>query len=127
MKKWKLASRPNDLDLIFTGEKGGPIDHTAMLRKHFWPALDKAELPRNRFRDLRHTYASLLIDQGEGIKYIQKQMGHSKATVTLDIYAHLITKDNPEFARRLESTIFGTGHNLVTQVKKKAPKKALTT
>ena len=58
-----------------------------------------------RFHDLRHTYASLLIHQGENIKYIQKQLGHSKPTVTLDIYAHLMDENNPEAANRLEKTV----------------------
>ena len=30
------------------------------------------------------------MDQGENVVYIQKQLGHSKPTVTLDIYAHLM-------------------------------------
>ena len=58
-----------------------------------------------RFHDLRHTYASLLIDQGENVVYIQKQLGHSKPTVTLDIYAHLMEKHRPEVAAKLESGI----------------------
>ena len=75
----------------------------------------KAKIERIRFHDLRHTFASLLIDQGENPKYIQKQLGHSSPTVTLNIYAHLMKKVNQEAACRLENTIFnGTGHNLVT-------------
>lgn len=58
-----------------------------------------------RFHDLRHTYASLLIDQGENVAYIQKQMGHDKPTVTLDIYAHLMENDRPEAAAKLEKSI----------------------
>jgi len=46
--------------------------------------LNKPEI--NALHDLRHTYASLLIEQGENIKYIQVQLGHSSPTVTLDVY-----------------------------------------
>ena len=53
-----------------------------------------------KFHNLRHTYASFLIDQGENIKYIQKQLGHSKQSVTLDVYAHLFNDENPESANR---------------------------
>ena len=58
-----------------------------MVQRHFLPALKAAELPRIRFHDLRHTYASLLIEQGENIKYIQNQLGHATPTITLNIYA----------------------------------------
>jgi integrase len=46
-----------------------------------------------------------LIHQGENIKYIQKQLGHSKPTVTLDIYAHLMDENNPDAADRLEKSV----------------------
>jgi integrase len=48
--------------------------------------LESAKLPEIRFHDLRHTYASLLIAQGESIKHIQSQLGHSSQTVTLNVY-----------------------------------------
>lgn len=65
------------------------------------------EFTNVRFHDLRHTYASLLIAQGENIKYIQKQLGHSSPMVTLNVYAHLLESKNQEAACRLESKIFG--------------------
>jgi hypothetical protein len=39
-------------------------------REHFYPALGTAEAKQIRFHDLRHTYASILIKQGENLKYI---------------------------------------------------------
>ncbi|MFC1819430.1 tyrosine-type recombinase/integrase, partial [Thermodesulfobacteriota bacterium] len=75
LKKWKLACPPNSLNLIFPNGAGNPIDDSSMLRRHFFPALKKAGVDRIRFHDMRHTYASLLIEQGENIKYIQNQLG----------------------------------------------------
>ena len=66
-----------------------------------------------RFHDLRHTYASLLIDQGENIKYIQTQLGHSKIQTTLDIYGHLLNEVNTESANKLGRTIFGDSSKTV--------------
>ena len=71
LKKWKLACPPNELDLIFPNSTGGPIFNNNMLTRHFWPTLKASGVQRIRFHDLRHTYASLLIEQGENIKYIQ--------------------------------------------------------
>jgi len=106
LKKWKIACLPNKLNLIFLNEQGGPVDHNNLLKRKFYPAIEKAELGKFRFHDLRHTYASLLIEQGENIKYIQSQLGHSSPTVTLNVYAHLMKPVNQEAAIRLENTIF---------------------
>ncbi len=105
LKRWRLACPKTELDLVFPNEAGKPLLQSHVTRQHFHPALDKAELPRMRFHDLRHTYASLLIDQGENVVYIQKQLGHSKPTVTLDIYAHLTEKHRPDVAERLEKSV----------------------
>lgn len=93
----------------------GPMDCNNMVNRHYKKALKDAGIPQVRFHDLRHTYASLLLSQGENIKYIQTQLGHSSPTVTLNVYAHLMKGENQEAACRLENAIFETtGHNLVT-------------
>ncbi len=106
LKKWKVACPPNELDLVFPNQAGNPINHNNLVNRHFNPALEAAELPKIRFHDLRHTYASLLIEQGENIKYIQNQLGHSSPTVTLNVYAHLMKPVNQEAACRLENAVF---------------------
>jgi integrase len=118
LKKWKLACPVSDLDLIFPNKAGNPIDGPSMYFRYFKPALKKAGLGNIRFHDLRHTYASLLIEQGENIKYIQTQLGHSNPTITLNVYAHLMRPYNQESAKRLENSIFETtGHKMVTNTK----------
>lgn len=107
LKKWKLACPPNELNLVFPNEKGRPIDYHNISKRYFWPALKRAGLQRIRFHDLRHTYAALLIDQGEHPKYIQSQLGHSSIKVTLDTYGHLMKDINAEAPRRLDEKIFG--------------------
>ena len=119
LKEWKLACPPNDLDLIFPNEAGQPINHNNLVKRYFEPALKKVGIEKIRFHDLRHTYASLLIEQGENIKYIQVQLGHSSPTVTLNVYAHLMKPVNQEAASRLENTIFETnGSKMVAKNKK---------
>jgi len=49
-----------------------------------------------------------LIEQGENIKYIQNQLGHSSSTVTWNVYAHLMKPVNQEAACKLEKTVFET-------------------
>ena len=108
LKKWRLRCPKSELDLVFPNSVGNPENHGNMLRRGFYPALRRAGLPRIRFHDLRHTYASLLIQQGEHPKYIQQQMGHSSIKVTMDTYGHLMEATNYEAAKRLGETIFGS-------------------
>ncbi len=106
LKQWKLACLPNKTDLVFPNDAGNPLDDSGMLRRHFHPAINAAGIDRIRFHDMRHTFASLLIEQGENIKYVQTQLGHSSPSVTLDVYAHLMKPTNPRAACRLEKTVF---------------------
>jgi integrase len=58
---------------------------------------------RVRFHDLRHTYVSLMAQQGSPTKYVQEQCGHSSIQVTMDIYAHLFPSGNKEWCAKLDS------------------------
>ena len=118
LKKWNLACPNSDLNLVFPNSAGQPIDHHNMVRRCFLPTLKAAELPRMRFHDIRHTYASLMIAQGENIKYIQSQLGHSSPTVTWNVYAHLMKPTNQEAACKLENTIFGENGDFLATYKK---------
>ncbi|PQP35639.1 site-specific integrase [Desulfobacteraceae bacterium SEEP-SAG9] len=108
LKLWKVACPKSDLDLIFPNKAGQPINHNNMVNRHFNPAVESAEIEKIRFHDLRHTYASLLISQGENIKYVQSQLGHSSPTVTLNVYAHLMGTINQESACKLEKTVLNS-------------------
>jgi len=72
------------------------------LRRAFYQSLEGAGLRRVRVHDLRHTYASLLIEQGAHPKYIQEQMGHSSIQVTMDIYGHLFPSRDRGWAQKLD-------------------------
>ena len=51
---------------------------------------------------LRHTFASLLIQQGESLTYVRDQMGHRSIAVTIDIYGHLVPGGNRTAVDRLD-------------------------
>jgi integrase len=115
LRKWKLASPPNELDLVFPNDKGQPMICNGYVHRPFVKALAAAGCLRIRFHDLRHTYASLLIQQGENIKYIQTQLGHATPTMTLNVYSHLMKSENQAAALRLENAVFPeNGHKVVT-------------
>lgn len=81
--------------------------------------------------NLRHTYASLLIAQGEHPKYIQSQMGHSSITVTMDTYGHLMNTVNRDAASKRGELVLGSrilehGSNLVLVNEKRVRELTLT-
>jgi integrase len=117
LRKWKLVCPVSKLNLVFPNEQGEPIEPTYLRREHFYPALKAAGAKQIRFHDLRHTYASILIKQGENLKYIQSQLGHANPSVTLNTYSHLLESVNQEAACRLENTILETsGSKMVANV-----------
>jgi integrase len=106
-KRLQVGEAYHDHDLIFCTSVGAPRDRGNVVKREFWPLLKQAGLRRIRFHDLRHTFATLLIDQGESPKYIQAQLGHASIQVTMDRYGHLLPDVNQQAARRLEDSLFG--------------------
>ena len=72
------------------------------LRKLFNRLLTDAKLRRVRFHDLRHSFASMLLQNGEPLTYVKEQMGHSSIKVTVDIYGHLVPGGNRQAVDRLD-------------------------
>jgi integrase len=58
---------------------------------------------------LRHTYASLLIQNGESLAYVRDQLGHASIKITVDTYGHLVPGANKVAVDRLDEL---TGRNL---------------
>jgi hypothetical protein len=68
-------------------------------------ALAKAGIRKIRLHDLRHTFGSLLLQNGASIVYVKDQMGHSSIQVTVDIYGHLIPGASLSFVDRLDDVL----------------------
>jgi len=60
-----------------------------------------------RFHECRHTFASLLIQNGESQTYVKEQLGHSSIKITVDTYGHLVPGANRQAVNRLPT--IGTG------------------
>lgn len=86
---WKASTFRSDDDYVFANSAGRPLDGRNMVREVFEPARRNAKLPRIRFHDLRHSYASVLIGQGTHPKVISDQLGHASVQITMDRYSHL--------------------------------------
>lgn len=70
--------------------------------KRFQRLLEKNNMPKIRFHDLRHTVASLMLNKGVSPKRIQEYLGHEKVITTLDIYGHLCFEGKQETANLVD-------------------------
>jgi len=93
---------PSDAGLVFPTPRGLPVHTSDFNRDVFRTAATKAMLSDIILHDLRHTYASALIHQGQSVKYVQTVMGHASAQTTLDVYGHLFDGGGQDAARSLE-------------------------
>lgn len=87
---------------VFTRPDGRHLDPNDLRRQILYRVLEMAKVRRVRFHDLRHTYASLLLQQGESLPYVKDQLGHSSIQMTVDIYGHLVPGANRQAVDRLD-------------------------
>ena len=103
LRKAELAKDMMDDEvtgIIFTRD-GKHIEQN-FIRRTFERILSKAGLRSIRIHDIRHTFASLLLTNGESPVYVKEQMGHSSIQITVDIYGHLIPNSNRDAVNRLD-------------------------
>ena len=89
-------------DLIFTSPRGGPLRNRNERGRWFDQAAESIGVPELTPHGLRHTAASMAISAGASVLSVQRMLGHSSATVTLDVYSSLFEDDLDEVAERLD-------------------------
>jgi integrase len=89
---------------VFATALGHPLD-SRHATQGFQAALARAGLRPQRFHDLRHTYATLLIEQGEELGVVSKILGHSDLGTTADVYAHLTMSMTQRAADRIDGVL----------------------
>ena len=85
---------------VFPSPTGGPLAPDSVLHM-LHRVLDRAGLPKIRFHDLRHTFATLALQNGVDIKTVSGMLGHFSAGFTLDTYAHVTTAAQREAAETM--------------------------
>ncbi|WP_273482162.1 site-specific integrase [Dysosmobacter welbionis] len=89
---------------VFPSPTGGLISPDSVIHM-LHRVLKRAGLPRVRFHDLRHTFATLALQNGVDIKTVSGMLGHFSAGFTLDTYAHVTTAAQKEAARTMEKVL----------------------
>lgn len=94
--------------LVFVAQDGGPLDASTALRALRLP-IAAAGLPRMRFHDLRHAYATLALQAGAGLREVMEGLGHADIGTTGNVYAHVTPATLRRVADDLEALVTGAG------------------
>ncbi|MFD3519914.1 tyrosine-type recombinase/integrase [Streptomyces sp. NPDC058653] len=100
----------SDNGLVFTTLTGGPLE-PANLTRSFSRLLDGAGLRRIRFHDLRHSTATLLLEQGVDLVIIKELLGHAHIGVTAGVYAHVRLRLQRQAIDTLGNALRPTGND----------------
>ncbi|MEX1071768.1 MAG: tyrosine-type recombinase/integrase [Anaerolineales bacterium] len=103
-EKAAVGSDWKEHGLIFPSRAGTPLNPNNVVRAYRL-LLHEAELPVVRFHDLRHTAASLMLNNGIDVFVVSRRLGHAKASITLDVYGHLLANNQERSADMLEELI----------------------
>lgn len=98
LAEWREHAPPTEW--VFPNASGAPIHESNFNRRNWQPAREAAGLTAARFHELRHTFASMAINEGISIVRLSKWMGHAKTSITMDTYGHLYDVDGDEAARQ---------------------------
>ena len=90
--------------LVFTTHFGTPLNPRNVLRS-FHRLLDKVKIPRQGVHNLRHSCASLLLGQNVHARTIMDILGHSRISVTMDTYAHVMPQTVRDAADVMNSVL----------------------
>ena len=98
-----------DMDLVFPGTFGSPLD-PATLTRNLGKLARKAGYPGLRLHDLRHIHAAGLIRSGAYPKVVQERLGHASPAFTLAVYGHVRPGMRSEAANAFANLLAGSVH-----------------
>jgi integrase len=98
--------QPERFDLIFCTHDGGPLNPNNVYRQ-FQLDIARAGVPRITLHDLRRTFATIASSRGVPIRELAAILGHSKPSVTLDVYAQGTRAGGREAVGRVGRALFG--------------------
>lgn len=108
-EKLKLGVDWSDFDLVFPSQVGTPLTMSRITRVFKRIKVDMKLKKHLRLYDLRHTTATLLLQQKVNPKVVSERLGHSTVVLTLDVYSHVLPTMQAEATEHLEEMVFSRG------------------
>ena len=96
------SSYENKDNLVFTNELGNHIGIEALWQA-FKRRAEAIGIPDLRFHDLRHSYATISLQNGDNYKVLSEQLGHATVAFTMDVYGHVTDKMQRDSADRMQN------------------------
>lgn len=99
-----LGDEYPDHPYVMVGPEGRPL-HPDTITARFNRLVDQAGVPRIRLHDVRHTYATLALNEGLGGKILSDRIGHAHPGITHVIYTHRSNGQDRPIAEHMGSLI----------------------
>ena len=93
-----------DSGYVFTSADGMPVDPNLATRA-FKKVLTSAGLPKLTIHGLRHTHATILLEQGVNPKVVSERLGHASVATTMDIYSHVLPDMQEKAAQAIDTVL----------------------
>lgn len=103
----KLRSKDYQDGLYIVTREDGVVPHPVTIRELHTKLCKRAGVPYIRIHDMRHTHATLLLEQGVHPKIVSERLGHSAIGITLDTYTHVLPSLQHKTAKDFDDALFG--------------------
>ncbi|MEM9463942.1 MAG: site-specific integrase [Actinomycetota bacterium] len=102
----RIATGRRDDGFVFAKADGSPV-HPDLISQTFERTVAQLDVPRIRLHDLRHTHATILLQQNVHPKVVSERLGHSSIAFTMTVYQHVMPGMQAEAAATFGAEVFG--------------------
>ena len=114
LKSYRNHWEPNPQGFLFVTRNGRPPCSNKVVQYRLWTILDALGIPRCGLHAFRHSHTALLLDTGATPKVVQRQLRHSDARTTLEIYGHIVGDAHRESVEKVAAKLDANGRQAMT-------------